>query len=86
MPNRRDADSPLFVSKLRPIIDDLYRLVHGVVVERVMGAVDFTCPHIVDRVWNRFFYPVADAIELPERGELWDTMARMIAFQEGRSE
>lgn len=81
---RRDSDSPFFVSKLRPIIDDLYRFVHEMLVERIMAAEAFTCPHIVDRIWNRFLYPVADAIELPERGELWDTMAHMIAYQEGR--
>lgn len=86
MRSRRDADSPFFVSKLRPTIDRLYRFVHEVLVERVMEAEAFTCPHIVDRIWNRFLYPVADAIEYDHaaHGELWDTMAHMIAYQEGR--
>ena len=84
MKTRRDVDSPFFVSKLRPIIDDVYRFVHELFVERVMAAEAFTCPHAVDRIWNRFFYPVVDNIELPERGGLWDTMAGMIAVQEGR--
>ncbi len=84
MRTRRDGDSPFFVSKLRPVVDDLYRFVHEMLVERLMAAESFTCPHIVDRIWNRYVYPVVDNTELPERGALWDTMAHMIAYQEAR--
>lgn len=51
-------------SGLRHLVDALYGFAHEITVRRVRQRSEFgTCPHAVDRAWNRFVYPVVDTIE-----------------------